>query len=133
MGWSHGGTTVLTAVAEPLPPGLIQAAVAFYPGCAEVGRYPGWRPGVPLLMLLGSIDNWTPPADCRALAAQYPGVIEVATYAGANHGFDSPGNPIRTQTLPNGRMVTTGTDAAGRAASLDRVAGFLAAHGGSAR
>ncbi|MBK1660015.1 dienelactone hydrolase family protein [Paracraurococcus ruber] len=132
LGWSHGGSTVLNAVAEPLPPGLLRAGIAFYPGCGEVRQAMGWTPGVPVLMQLGAIDDWTPPASCLALAAAHAGRIEADTYAGANHGFDAPAQLLRTRTLPNGRMVTFGTEPAARDAARARVMGFLRAHGGAA-
>jgi dienelactone hydrolase len=131
LGWSHGGSTTLAAAAAPVPEGLLRGAIAFYPGCGVLQRRGGWAPAVPLLMLLGGADNWTAPGNCQALAAAWPGQVEMVIYAGANHGFDGPGIPIRTRTLPDGRMVTTGTDDAARAAVLLRVPAFLAAHAGN--
>ncbi|MDO9707706.1 dienelactone hydrolase family protein [Paracraurococcus lichenis] len=132
LGWSHGGSTVLAAVAEPLPPGLLRAAIAFYPGCGESRREAGWTPGAPLLMQLGASDDWTPPASCLALAAAHPGRIEADLYPGANHGFDAPALVLRTRSLPDGRVVTFGTEPLARDAARSRVAAFLAAHGGAA-
>jgi dienelactone hydrolase len=125
LGWSHGGSTTLAAAGQPAPEGLLRAAIAYYPGC---GQLSGWQPAVPTLMLLGGADNWTAPGPCRRLGRD--GRAEVETYAGAAHGFDHPGQPVRSFTLSGGRMVTTGTDPAGRAASIARVEGFLATHGG---
>ena len=133
LGWSHGGSTALTGIAEPLPPGLIQAAIAYYPGCFEIGRAAPWRPAAPVLMLLGGADNWTPAAECRALAARSPDRLEQVTYPGAHHGFDAPGGTIRNRTLPNGRMVTVGSDSAARDASMQRVVAYLAARAGAQR
>jgi dienelactone hydrolase len=132
LGWSHGGSTVLRAAAVPLPPGLLRAAIALYPGCGEIRRTLGWAPGLPVLLLLGAIDDWTPPAACLALAAAHPARLETVTYPGANHGFDAPAQPIRTRALPDGRMVTIGTEPAARDSARERVAEFLAAHGGAA-
>ena len=131
IGWSHGGSTVLTAVAEPLPdhppPGLIDRAVAYYPGCAEIGRSERWRPGVRVLMLLGGADDWTPASPCQALAARFPGELRQVTYPGALHGFDAPAARHQSRWLPNGRQVSFGTDPAARTASMAAVRAFLAA------
>ena len=53
-------------------------------------------------------------------------------YPGANHGFDAPDQPIRSRTLPDGHMVTTGTDPAARDAARERVMAYLSAHGRAA-
>jgi len=124
LGWSHGGSTVLGAVNHPLPGGAIRAAIAFYPGCLATLRAGGWRPEVPLLLLLGGADDWTPATHCQRLAQGSPAAVE--TYDGAPHGFDAPGGQVRTRTLADGRMVTAGPDPAARAAALARVEGFLA-------
>jgi dienelactone hydrolase len=132
LGWSHGGSTALGAVRAPVPQGLIRAAVAFYPGCLATERRGDWRPGVPLLMLLGEADNWTPSRYCQRLAGEMPGV-SMRAYPGAHHGFDAPNAPTRNRTLADGRIVTTGTDPAARTAALAAVTEFFAAHGGPAR
>jgi dienelactone hydrolase len=132
LGWSHGGSATLAAVAAPLPPGQIRAAIALYPGCGTLSRAGGWVPAVPVLQLLGAADDWTPPGLCQDLAAGHAGQVETVLYSGAAHGFDHPGQPMRSHTLPNGRMVTMGSDPAGRADALRRVVGFLGAHGGVA-
>jgi dienelactone hydrolase len=126
LGWSHGGSTVLRTIAAPLPPGLIDRAVAYYPGCYEVERTAGWQPAVPALLLLGASDDWTPARFCQALAARFPGQLRQVTYSGARHGFDGPATPQTTRTLPDGRMVSMGTDPAARQASMAEVARFLA-------
>jgi len=129
LGWSHGGSTVLAALGAPMPPGLLRAAVAFYPGCGALLRgAPGWAAPVPLLMLLGGADDWTPAHRCEALAARAPGRIEMRVFASAHHNFDHPGVPIRSRVLPNGLTVTTGTDAAAREGAIAALLGFLAAH-----
>lgn len=127
MGWSHGGSTVLATLGAPLPPRLLRAAIAFYPGCgALLAGAPGWAAPVPLLMLLGEADDWTPAHRCEALAARAPERIELRVFPGAHHNFDHPGIPIRSRLLPNGRTVTTGTDAAAREGAIAAVLAFLA-------
>ena len=140
LGWSHGGSTALAAVHAPVPPGLIRAAVALYPGCRRMGQAPpSWEPAAPVLMLLGEADDWTPARWCRALAAAIPpgaAPVEAVSYPGALHGFDQPDMPVRALTglaMPRGRVVRIGTDPAARADALARVPAFLALHGGGGR
>jgi len=71
LGWSHGGSAVLSAtdaghpeVAGATPRPVL--AVAFYPGCAAA-LAEGWRPVAPLLLLVGEADDWTPAASCQRL------------------------------------------------------------------
>lgn len=132
LGWSHGGSTVLGAVAAPLPSGLVRAAIAFYPGCLVTLRRGGWQPAAPLLLLLGEADDWTPARFCHRLVAGREGVRAV-THPGAHHGFDAPDAPQRQRALADGRVVTAGTDPAARAAALAEVEAFRRAHGGAAR
>ena len=137
VGWSHGGSTVLGAtnrrrrdVASALA--MPAFAVAFYPGCeTELKR--GYEPTVPLLLLVGELDDWTPAAPCRALArASAEPKPEIESYAGAWHGFDS-NVPVRLRKdVPNGvnpgQGVHVGGNAAAARASRERLLRFLAAH-----
>jgi dienelactone hydrolase len=126
MGWSNGGSAVLSATNEAhaevaaaaLKPSF---AVAFYPGCeAELKR--GYQHSARLLLLVGEADDWTPAAPCKRLAQQAQGSatstdasVEIEAYPGAFHGFDSAA-PLRVRKdVPNGvnpgRGVTVGGDA----------------------
>jgi dienelactone hydrolase len=147
MGGSHGGTTVLAAMAAPAggkhAGGHAQsfaAAVALYPGCAAAARRSddaestAYRPLAPLLILIGDKDDWTPAEPCRRLAdrAQRDGhPVAIKVYPGVHHAFDS-GNPIRyvasrvNGNSPTGRGATTGGDPEAWADSIDRVASFFA-------
>lgn len=135
LGWSHGGSTALAAVNAPVPPGLIRAAVALYPGCRRMGQaLPDWAPAAPVLLLLGGMDDWTPARWCQALAARAPDAgaapVIVHTYPGAWHGFDQPGMPLRLLSglpLVRGGAAHMGTDPEARADALLRVPEFLAA------
>lgn len=144
MGWSHGGGTVLNAVAtqQParpasLPDGDFRAAIAFYPGCphpTDSARGRGWRTRIPLLILGGEADDWTPDAPCKPLAAAARARGESVThisYPGAHHGFDSPNTPVHVRTglarAPEGR-AHVGTDPTARADALVRVPAFLGQH-----
>ena len=126
LGWSDGGSTMLAAAQDP-PPGLFRAAVGFYPGCGDTFRLgAAWTPGVPMLLLLGERDNWTAARFCQGLARAYPDRITAHTYAGAWHDFDHPSLPLQSRTLPDGRQVSLGTDAAARTDALERVPEWLA-------
>jgi len=71
LGWSHGGSAVLSATdesraevkAQVVRPAL---AIAFYPGCSAALKS-GYRMGAPLVLMLGEKDDWTPPGPCLAL------------------------------------------------------------------
>ena len=93
VGFSAGGRVTLDA-ADPnsieqfVPEGNLRfrAAAAFYPPCASaVGR-----PGIPTLIFVGAIDDWTPAADCSRRIANWGEdgpPIELIVYPGAYHGF----------------------------------------------
>jgi dienelactone hydrolase len=89
LGWSHGGSTVLstldrqaqrpntaepiagpiaTQIAEPKswlndPPNF-KAAVAFYPGCGPASQNPDYLLETHLLLMIGEDDDWTPARSC---------------------------------------------------------------------
>ncbi len=142
LGWSNGGSTVLSALnrrhpevaAAPVQPSL---AVAFYPGCeTELAR--GFEPTAPLLMLLGELDDWTPAWPCKALSqtAQTAAhtsppnpAVQWESYEGAHHGFDGTA-PVRLRMdVPNGahpgQGVHVGAEPVARAAAALRLAQFL--------
>jgi dienelactone hydrolase len=128
LGWSDGGTTVLAALDNP-PPGLIRAAIAFYPACTRFARDPAWRPAAPLLILMGAADDWTPPAPCAKLAAGHPGV-KITLYPGAYHDFDVPDDPVHLITgLPytknHDSIAHAGANPAARAAAQLAVTGYF--------
>jgi dienelactone hydrolase len=126
LGWSHGASTVLAA-SDTAAPGPIRGAIAFYPGCGML-TFPQGQPipAMPVLMLIGSADDWNPPAPCLALATRFPGRIDATLLAGAHHGFDAAAAPLRRHVLPNGRSVTTAGDPVARDASIAAVMAFLA-------
>lgn len=162
MGGSHGGTTTLFSMlapergSEPLAQekrhGFV-AAIAFYPGCT--GQIGGWRtvrqasgggtvtnyygvyqPVVPLLILIGELDDWTPAEPCRKLTenarqAGYP--VTAKVYPGAHHAFDNNG-PVRyvaerfNVNAPTGRGATTGGNREAWDDSARQVSMFFAQH-----
>ncbi len=148
MGGSHGGSTTLATMVEPLlghdgrrMPGFA-AAVALYPGCgAAFGEWhpPGagvYKPLAPLLILVGGKDDWTPAEPCRRLAgrsrdAGFPVTLKI--YPGAHHAFDSAA-PVRylasrmNANAPGGRGATTGGNPEAWADSIREVLAFFARH-----
>jgi dienelactone hydrolase len=91
MGWSHGGTTVLTAFNRllvevmDLPRNTFRAAVAWYPFCLGSGFT------TPLLILIGEQDDWTPAAACRQMLKDLEpdtAPVRLKVYPGAYHSFD---------------------------------------------
>ncbi len=111
LGWSNGASTTLAVLeqrrAQPAPgePAIAGAAL-FYPGCAPLERRQAALEGVPLLMQLGALDDWTPAQPCIALAQRLqrlPGSdVTLHVYEGSYHGFDSAA-PVRVRTdVPNG-------------------------------
>jgi dienelactone hydrolase len=93
VGFSAGARVALS-VAETnsfeqfVPEGNLRfrAAAAFYPPCKQaVGR-----PGIPTLIFIGALDDWTPAADCSDKVASWGSdgpSIELVIYPGAYHGF----------------------------------------------
>jgi dienelactone hydrolase len=96
VGFSAGARVSLS-VAETnsfeqfVPEGNLRfrAAAAFYPPCKQaVGR-----PGIPTLIFIGALDDWTPAADCseKIDAWRTDGVpLEQVVYPGVHHSFYYP-------------------------------------------
>jgi dienelactone hydrolase len=96
VGFSAGAWVTLS-VAEPnsfelfVPPSNLrfQAAAAFYPPCHQAAA----RPGIPTLIFIGALDDWTPAADCSNKVAAWGNdgpPIELVVYPGAHHSFYYP-------------------------------------------
>jgi dienelactone hydrolase len=96
VGFSSGGWVTLSVAEansfEPfVPPGNLRfrAAAAFNPPCKQaVGR-----PGIPTLIFIGALDDWTPAADCSDKIASWGDdgpPIDLVVYPGAHHGFYYP-------------------------------------------
>ena len=97
VGFSAGARVSLS-VAEPnsfelfVPPSKLRfrAAAAFYPPCKDPWTA---RPGIPTLIFIGALDDWTPAADCSDKVASWGNdgpPIELVVYPGAHHGFYYP-------------------------------------------
>lgn len=105
LGWSHGGSAVLSATDAGHPEVSAQAlkarvAIAFYPGCGAA-RKAGYRPNTRLVMLLGALDDWTPPGPCVELGKTVG--AEVHVYPDSYHDFDNPLGLVKLlPDIPNG-------------------------------
>jgi dienelactone hydrolase len=114
LGWSHGGSAVLSATDATHASVRAQAqqpvlAVAFYPGCSAPLKT-GWKPSAPVLLLLGALDDWTPPEPCVALARRSGS--EVHVFEDSYHAFDAPQGSVRLRTgVPNGMRPGQGVHA----------------------
>jgi dienelactone hydrolase len=133
VGWSNGGSTVLRTIHRPEWPLAPVAAIALYPSCAASLRNERYANAVPLLLLVGALDDWTPPQPCedlaRRLASSTPAAtVQLVSYADSYHGFDSS-TPVRTlKDIPSGvdgRSVRVGGNPAARADALGRIDQFL--------
>lgn len=128
LGWSHGGSAVLSATdasradvrGAAARPAL---AVAFYPGCSASLKS-GYRMGAPLVLMLGEKDDWTPPGPCVALGRAVG--AEVNVHADSYHDFDNPAGTVRLRRdVPNGvrpgEGVHAGPNPAAREAAYARL------------
>ncbi|MBL8831558.1 MAG: dienelactone hydrolase family protein [Rhodospirillales bacterium] len=157
MGGSNGGVATLAAVNRQwieqggwLRAGEAQfrAAIPFYPECG-IG-YGDWvvqrglggvRPSgtfesvAPMLILIGSADDWTPAPICETMAGQASGApVSIKVYPGAHHSFDNPTlpralhNPRATNINRPGAGATVGYDPAAYVDSKAQVLRFLGEH-----
>ncbi len=140
FGWSHGGMTTLWSIAAASPgrpDGLAKGfvgAVAFYPGCVEIGKT-GFAASAPLLIEIGAEDTWTLPKACVAMveAARRRGGARIAidVYPEAVHGFDQPTGSVhpfvtRNSIYKNGeKTVMVGPNPAAREAAIPRAMAWL--------
>ncbi|MBW4093060.1 MAG: hypothetical protein HIU82_18455 [Proteobacteria bacterium] len=124
LGFSMGGFAVLDLVTQgggaPAAGPRFRAAVAFYPNC----RFSTGVMTTPLLILMGSADDWTPVAACRAILDRRAGrgaKVRLVVYPGATHAFDVP---ARAHTILGHHIRY---DAAAARAAWGQVRAFLAA------
>ena len=92
VGFSAGAWVTLSVAApnsfEHFAPGNLRfrAAAAFYPPCWGLAA----RPGIPTLIFIGALDDWTPAAECTSKVAGWRSdgsPVELVVYPGAYHGF----------------------------------------------
>jgi dienelactone hydrolase len=96
VGFSSGARVALSMAERNsfelfVPPSNLRfrAAVAFNPPCRQAMA----RPGIPTLILIGDLDDWTPAADCANKAAAWDDggpPAELVVYPGTHHGFYYP-------------------------------------------
>jgi dienelactone hydrolase len=97
IGWSYGGGGVFAALAAmQAGPPAFGKAVVYYPDCR--GVKPKLAVGVPVLMLVGAIDDVAPASLCDAVVkGAAPGGVRMIAYPNARHAFDSRGLPERAE------------------------------------
>jgi dienelactone hydrolase len=131
LGVSHGGSGAVRISREDasLAPlrqkladagGKIVAVVSIYGSCAPDLK----RPVVtPLLILIGSEDDWTLPKPCHEFANEgsNPKLVQLHVYPGAMHSFDNAS--ILTRQMVHGHRVAYDAEATNDARS--RVIQFL--------
>ena len=133
LGWSHGGSAVLSATdstradvrGQSVRPAV---AVAFYPGCAAALKS-GYKPSTTLVLMLGEKDDWTPPGPCIDLGKSAD--AEVNVFADSYHDFDNPVGEVRLRKdVPNGinpgQGVHVGANPAARELAYARLKVLLA-------
>ncbi|HXP91879.1 MAG TPA: dienelactone hydrolase family protein [Candidatus Binatia bacterium] len=129
IGWSHGAGTALVSddkrfVDTVMQGASFRAAVALYPVCAMMSSV---GVAAPLLVLLGSADDWTPAEPCERDAAAlaqrgYP--VTAYTYPNATHAFDNPADRGTVHVGTN--IYTMNFDPDATKDAHDRVKAFLA-------
>ena len=129
IGRSHGAQTVLRAIENqfiqdsPIRP---IAAIALYPGCSKFLREPRFKVGVPLMLLVGELDDWTRPQPCEQLAkvgSTETAKISFEQYADSYHGFDGTSALQVRNNIGNTRSgtATTAGNPQARAASHEKI------------
>ncbi len=135
MGWSNGGSTVLSASSIGAPGhsrnSNFRATIAFYPGCYGALRDTTWAPATPILILIGLADDWTPAVHCQSLvdrSANQPTPITMHGYPDAHHAFDAPNLALRVRTGVNTKSgtATIGTNHEARDDAIQRTLAFFA-------
>lgn len=137
IGYSHGGWTVLDALAQPagtLPEGLLSGdpalidrldfVIVFYPYCGFPALHrKGWSRPTPVLAVLAGADQTVDTAACeKVFAAQRRAgsPIDMVVIADAPHAFDRPPSPLAPAS-------SNSYDPAKAAQSHDIVQAFLRA------
>jgi dienelactone hydrolase len=98
MGWSFGASGALQSLGRSPSRDPVQAdaVVAYYPECSLIQQK--WDSQVPILVLVGMVDNITPLRKCNWLFRGIPeDRLTIREYDDAHHGFDMSGLPSETQ------------------------------------
>ena len=128
VGYSMGAIAALDLADAPhaaAPPPGVRAVIAYYPACRNRQAA---AVNVPLLILMGSADDWTPAGPCRALAADAARLgkpVSIVVYPGATHAF----NVARPNRVAYGHQLRYDAAAASDAAlrTLDDLHRYLGA------
>lgn len=119
MGWSYGASGALQALVRTWnrDPVQVDAVVAYYPHCNLVQQK--WESKVPVLVLVGAIDNVTPLRFCKGLFDDLP--VTVRVYENAHHCFDMSELPAEMQST----FGTIGYNEAAAESAWKEVVSFL--------
>ena len=147
LGFSQGGVFAMAAINGPSLERARQRGVQLpEPGfAASVGVYPGGcfslvheRVIRPLLVLIGSADDWIKPAECAEMVARMHergADASIIVLPGARHYFDVEGQPtvvlptVGNRNKPGGCCgATVGYDAAAAAEARRHIAEFFSRH-----
>ena len=128
IGFSLGVTSALSLPPESTERG-IRAGISYYPMCElPNGRHFFTDTRLPLLFLLGELDNWSPTSACvkKGEDLRKSGrAVEWTVYPRAHHGFD---NPTYIQSRTDERNRTMQYDQNAAADSWKRLLAFLNQH-----
>ena len=114
-------TSVERGIIEQTSKDKFRAAVAFYPPCTPFND----DMTVPVLIMIGELDDWTPARECRNIIEGVDGYgiarqkgggvpIKLIVYPGAFHAFDAPA--LKTPVELLGHHLEYNQAAADRAA-----------------
>lgn len=110
IGASHGGAAALATAVRKDAVGIIDAAVALYPGCMFLNSIYGEPPAIPTQINLAGSDEWAP---CTHLALDKQGFnsngSQYFVYPGATHAFDTlfPGGSFRAKAGSATHLLVT--------------------------
>jgi dienelactone hydrolase len=122
MGWSYGAGCTLRALGriESREPVQVDAVVAYYPYCRAALK---WDSEVPVLVLVGAIDNTAPLSKCEPIFNDLPKRcrLTVRVYDNAHHAFDNFTLPAKMKY----RFGTIGYNEAAAKSAWKEVTNFL--------
>ena len=139
-GWSNGAMTLLWTLKDDAKARPLELAhdfvvgVGIYPACGDV-RKTYYKPKVPVLLQVGTNDDFTPPKPCLGLVKDVNGRggprMEIDAYEGAVHGFDHPNAPVRKVVVRHSSLrtgekeVLIGSHPESRDKAIRRVSAYL--------
>ena len=122
MAWSYGAAGALRAIGrtDSREPVQVDGVVAYYPYCEGAQK---WDSEVPVLVLVGAIDNVAPLSKCEMLFGDLPKRhrLTVRVYDDAHHAFDNFELPAEMQY----RFGTLGYNEAAAKSAWMEVTNFL--------